>query len=40
MLVEYLLLFFREKLPVEADIQSAPNYKAISPNIDLADSEF
>ena len=40
MLVECLLLFFREKLPVEADIQSAPNYKAISPIIDLVDSEF
>ena len=40
MLVECLLLVFREKLPVEADIQSANNYKAILPNINLVDSEF
>jgi len=40
MWVECLLLVFREKLPVEADIQSALNYTTILPNINLFGSEF
>ena len=31
---------FREKLPVEADIESALNYTAILHNINLVGSEF
>ena len=40
MLVECLLSVFREKLPVEADIESALNYTAILHNINLVGSEF
>ena len=40
MLVECLLLVFRENLPVQVDIQSALNYTAILPNINLVGSEF